>query len=111
MYITLTSVQNGEPVSLARNLSAGELEIALCELTYYHWWYNICAAKKNIHVSNSKIKKVVPVGYYNVCELNEEVFQPLGAELHLHEPSGLLRLTVPANETITMNREMANTLG
>ena len=41
----LTDLQNGEPAYLARSLS-GELGIFLCDLTYYHHWYNISAALK-----------------------------------------------------------------
>ena len=32
-------------------------------------------------------------GYYNVYELDEEVFQPLGAELSLHAPTGRSQLS------------------
>ena len=46
MHVTLTDLQNGEPAYLARPLCvpAGGLEVALCELTYYHQWHNISAA-------------------------------------------------------------------
>ena len=47
MYVTLTDLQNGDPVYLTRPLS-GALEVALCELTYYHQFYNISAALKII---------------------------------------------------------------
>ena len=47
MYVTLTDLQNGEPVYLTRPL-AGRLEVALCELTYYHQFYNISTALKII---------------------------------------------------------------
>ena len=50
MYVTLTDIQNGEPVELARDL--GGLEVALCEITYYHQWYNISAELGNNKVSN-----------------------------------------------------------
>ena len=77
MYITLTGIQNSEPVYLARNLSvpAGGLEVALCKLTYYHRWVNISAALRNNQVSIGHAVSI-PDGYYNACELNEE---PLGA--------------------------------
>ena len=91
MLVTLTDVQNGEPVYLTRSLSGG-LEVALCELTYYHQWYNISAALKNNKVSN-EYTTTVPDGYYNVCKLSKDVFQPLGAELNLHEPTGRLQLS------------------
>ena len=69
MYITLTGIQNGEPVSLAKTLSArtsAELEVALCELTYYHRWYNISSAHKNNEVVNEEHVTQIPNGYYNV---------------------------------------------
>ena len=48
MYVTLTDIQNGEPVELARDL--GGLKVALCEITYYHQWYNISAELGNINI-------------------------------------------------------------
>ena len=45
--VMLTDLQNGDPVCLTRPLSGG-LEVALCELTYYHQFYNISAALKII---------------------------------------------------------------
>ena len=95
MYITLNGIQNGEPVYLAKTLSArasAELEVALCELTYYHRWYNISSAHENIEVVNGEHVTRIPDGYYNVCELNEDVFEPLGVELHLHTPTGCLHV-------------------
>ena len=88
MYITLTGIQNGEPVSLAKILSSrasAELEVALCELTYYHRWYKISSAHKNNEVVNGEHVTPLPDGYYNVCELNEDVFELLGAELCIHQ--------------------------
>ena len=46
MYVTLTDIQNGEPVSVP-GTACGGLEVALCELTYYHRWLNISAEIKN----------------------------------------------------------------
>ena len=56
MYVTLTDLQNGDPVHLTRPLSGG-LEVALCELMYYHQFYNISAALKIIR------SKMDPQGY------------------------------------------------
>ena len=112
MYITLTGIQNGEPVSLAKTLSArtsAELEVALCELTYYHRWYNISSAHKNNEVVNGEHVTQIPNGYYNVCELNEDVFEPLGAELHLHTPTG--RLQMSARKRLFLNRGLAKLFG
>ena len=107
MYIHLSDIQNGEPVYLSRSLSvpAGGLEVALCELTYYHQWLNIGTALKNNELPGGR---TMPDGYYNVCELNEQ-FEPLGAELHLHTPSGRLQLST--KKRLVLNRGLAKLLG
>ena len=76
MHVTLTDVQNGEPVYITRSLSGG-LEVALCELTYYHQWDYIRGAER---ASNEHTAVLVPDGYYNARELDEEVLKPLGAK-------------------------------
>ena len=103
MQLTLTNLQNCEPASLARSLSvnASGLEVALSELTYQ--WRNISAALKYNQVSTyTSVGLVpdvwgktttVPDGYYNVCELSEDAFHPLGAELNLHMPTGRSQLS------------------
>ena len=53
---------------------------------------------------------LVPYGYYNARELDEEVFKPLGAKLHLDTHTGLLQLTT-RNDKIIMNSELAKVLG
>ena len=102
MYVTLTDIQNGEPVYLTRSLS-GELEVALCELTYYHHWHNIRGTER---VSNEHTTVLVP----DARELDEEVFKPLGAKLHLDTHTGLLQLTTK-NDKIEMSSELAKVLG
>ena len=94
------------PVRLTRSLS-DRLEVALCELTYYHQWYNIRGAGR---VSNEHTALLVPDGYYNARELDEEVFKPLGAKLHLDTHTGLLQLTTK-NDNIMMSSELAKVLG
>ena len=106
MHVTLTDVQNGEPVYLTRSLSGG-LEVALCELTYYHQWYNIRGVGR---VSNEHTAVLVPDGYYNARELDEEVFKPLGIKLHIDTHTGLLQLTT-RNDKIIMTSEFAKVLG
>ena len=105
MHVTLTDVQNGEPVYLTRSLSGG-LEVALCELTYYHQWYNIRGVGR---VSNEHTAVLVSDGYYNARDLDEKVFKPSGAKLHLDTHTGLLQLTTK-NDKIMMSSELA-TLG
>ena len=105
MYVTLTDIQNGESVYLTRSFS-GQLEVALCELTYYHLLHNI----RGTECSNEHTTMLVPDGYYNAHELDEEVFKPLGAKLHLDTHTGLLQLTTK-NDKIVMSSELAKVLG
>ena len=53
---------------------------------------------------------LVSDGYYNAHELDEEVFKPLGAKLHLDTHTGLLQLTTK-NDKIVMSSELAKVLG
>ena len=53
---------------------------------------------------------LVPDGYYNARELDEEVFKSLGAKLHLDTHTGLLQLTTK-NDKIVMSSELAKVLG
>lgn len=111
MYITLLNVSNGEPVPLVKTLSA-DTEVALCELTYYHRWYNISAELGNNRISNGVNTTVIRDGYYNDCELNEKVFQPLGAELQLLAPTGRLQLSVAKQQKrLTLHDRLAKLLG
>ena len=121
MHVTLTDIQNGEPAYLAKSLSVpvGGLEVAVCELTYYHQWRNISVALKNNQVSTYTSSDhipgvlgnttMVPDGYYNVCELSEYMFQPLGAELNLHTPTDRLQLST--KKRLVLNSGLAKLLG
>ena len=106
MHVTLTDVQNGEPVYLTRSL-LGRLEVALCDLTYYHQWYTIRGKGR---VSNKHTSVLVPDGYYNARKLDEEVFKPLGAKLHIDTHTRLLQLTTKS-DNIMMSSELAKVLG
>ena len=109
MYVTLTDLQNGDLVYLTRPLSGG-LEVALCELTYYHQFYNISAALKNNQIRNGPT--TIPDGYYNVCEL-DKFFQLLNDELTLHSPTGRLQLSTVKrlNLPVMLNSGLAKLLG
>lgn len=114
MYIRLTDISNGQPVPLITTLCSrpdAELEIALCELTYYHSWMNVSAELENNRVSNGDETTVIRDGYYNNCELNEKVFQPLGAELELNAATGRLQLSVSKQKHLVLNRGLAKFLG
>ena len=69
MYVTLTDIQNRELVSVPGTASRG-LEVALCELTYYHRWLNIGAELGN-SISDGRTMLDIPEGYYNVSELDK----------------------------------------
>ena len=58
---------------------------------------------------NGKHATRIPDGYYNVCELNEDMFEPLGAELHLHTPTG--RLQISARKRLVLTERLAKLLG
>ena len=111
MYVTLTDIQNGEPVYFASvpGSACGGLEVALCELTYYHRWLNIGAELLNNKVSDGGTVLDIPDGYYNVCELDEEAFRSLGAELSLHDPTG--RLQMSAKKRLVLNGGLTKLLG
>ena len=106
MYVTLTGIQNEEPIYLAKNLSAPG-EVALCELTYYRW-LNISAELENDRVSTGQTTPKIPDEYYNACEL-DDVLQLLGTELRLHAPTG--RLMLSAEKRLMLNRRLADLLG
>ena len=82
--------------------------VALCELKYYHKWHNISAALQSDQVSNGRTT-TVPDGYYNVCELSEEVFRPLGTELNLHALTG--RIQMSAKKRLALNSGLAKLIG
>ena len=84
------------------------LEVALCELTYYHRLLNIDAVGNN-KVSDGRSVLDIPDGYYNVCELDKEAFRPLGAELRLNAPTGRLQLS--AKKGLIFNSGMVDLLG
>ena len=60
IYIHLNDIQNGEPVYLSRSLSvsASGLEVALCQLTYYHQWLNIGTALKNNEIEGPELDPI-----------------------------------------------------
>ena len=53
---------------------------------------------------------LVPDGYYNARELDEEVFKPFGAKLHLDTHTGLLLFTTKSDD-IMMSSELAKVIG
>ena len=65
------------------------------------------------HENNKVVKEGhvtrIPDGYYNVCELNEDVFEPFGAELHLFTLNSRLRMF--SRKRLVLNRGMARLLG
>ena len=108
MYVTLTAIQNWEPVSVP-GTACGGLEVALCELMYYHRRLNISAKLEN-GVFDGLTMLGIPKGYYNVCELDKEAFQPLGAELSLHAPTSRLQIS-SKKKRLVLDPRLANLLG
>lgn len=108
MYIITTDIQKDELPRCISNQS-GRLEIALREITYYPNWKNISDELGNNFFTTTDRKIIIPDGYYNVCELNKEVFTPHGAELDLHAPSGYLR--IKSTKSIELSERLAHTLG
>ena len=88
----------------------GGLEVALCEITYYHQWYNISAELGNNKVRGESDPLEIPHGYYNVCELDKEAFRPLGAELSLNPPTGRLQVTT-TKQPLRLNTRLTWLLG
>ena len=99
MYVTLTGIQNGDPIYLAKILSAPG-EVALCEL--------IGAELENDRASTGRTPLKIPDGYYNACEL-DYVLPRLGTELRLHAPTGRLKLT--PEKRLVLNHRLADLLG
>ena len=91
MYVTLTDIQNGEPVSVPGTACVG-LKVALCELTFYHRWLNISTELED-GIFDGRTVLGIPKVYYNDCELDKEALRPLGAELSLHAPTGRLYIS------------------
>ena len=112
MYVTLTDIQNGEAVALSRLIEneQGVFEVALCDLTYSPLWYNISDQLGNnlLFVQGEIVG--IPDGYYNVCELDTEIFKPHGASLELHSPSGRLLLWTTSKK-VSLSGPLASTLG
>ena len=63
---------------------------------------------KNNQVLNGHTT-TVPDGYYNVSELSEDVFQPLGTEINLHAPTGRSQLSM--NKRLVLNSGLAKLFG
>ena len=112
MYITVTNIQNRGSVSLSRCIEnqKGVFEVALCQLTYYPHWFNISTKLHNNLLTAGGKRVVIPDGYYNVCELDDEFFQPHGASLQLHSPTGRLQIKTSGTH-IVLPKGLQETLG
>ena len=109
MDVTLTDLQNGEPVYRTRPLSGG-LEVALCELTYYHQFYNISAALKIIRSEMDPRRYLMGITMFASWTI---FFQLLNAELTLHSTTGGLQLSTMKrlNLPVILNSGLAKLLG
>jgi hypothetical protein len=92
MYITLSNIQNGECVPLNPVLDnrEGTLEVALSEILYYPAWVNISTELRNNIFQYDGKNIQIPAGYYDVCSLNEQFFEPQGLRLGLNPATGLV---------------------
>ena len=108
MYDPLTDIQNREPVSVPGTACVG-LEVALCELTYYHRWLNISAELRD-GIFDGHTLLGIPKGYYNVFELDKEAFRPLSAELSPNRPPADF-FKKKKKKRLVLNRELADLLG
>ena len=110
MYVTLTDIQNGEPVYLASvpcTACGGWRSLSVSSRITTAG--SISAPLLNNKVSDGRTVLDIPDGYYNVCELDKEAFRPLGAELSLHAPTGRLQLS--AKKRLILNGGLAKHLG
>lgn len=115
MYISLPAVQNGVSIPLANPIDnqKGQLQIALCDILYHPLWTNIGEAHGNDTFLVGKAEKThqrIPAGYYSVCMLNKEIFEPLKASLTLNTATGYLKL-IPGINQVKPLRGLAETLG
>ena len=114
MYVTLTDIQNGDVVALSRLIEneRGVFEVALCGFTYSPLWYNMSPKLQNnrLRVQDEPGHIVISDGYYNVCDLDTEIFKLHGASLELHSPSGRLKITTTTKK-VTLSRGLGVTLG
>ena len=106
MYMTLTDIQNGEQVYLTRSLSGG-LEVALCELTYYHQWYNIRGVGR---VSNKHTAVWYQMGITTLVNWTKRSSSPWVPNYTLVRLPDLLQLTTKSGN-IMMSSELAKVLG
>ena len=111
MYVTLTDIQKGEPVSLPSCIENRErgFGVALCALTYYPEWYNISSALKNDTFVIGVESHVVPAGYYNVCELAKH-FEPHGVKLELNAPTGRCKIST-SGKFLRLSKGLSQSLG
>lgn len=111
MYITLPGITSGEAVQLTHAIdnTSGQLEVALCDITYLPQWTNINVSNNKLFVGGTRSQ--ITDGYYSVCSLNDEVFKPLGAELKMNDSNGTVVLINNGRNTLRLGRPLARTLG
>lgn len=97
MYVSMTDIQNGEPIYFTWNFSAPGLEVALCELTFYHQWHNVSAALEKTVRSQMGTPRRYPMGIITFANGVKSRLRPLGTELNSHAPEGRLQLSAKKN--------------
>lgn len=71
---------------------AGVFEISLAEITYYNKFKNISSALGNNRFRYGHALYTVSDGYYNICNLSKDHFEPLKMSLSMNSATGLVTL-------------------
>ena len=97
------TVNNSKSVACSITNDDGHKKVALHEVFYTISWFNISKEKRNNWISLNKKKIIIPDGYYDVCTLIKEVFEPSGFQASLNESN--LHLTLTWNKTVSLEIE------
>jgi len=109
----LSDIKSGDVIDLPQSIdnSAGELEIALCEIIYYPGWLNIGPHLGNNTFWYNNKSITIPQGYYDVCSLEKVVFGPLGIKIRINPANGLVGMSSIANRDFSLSPGLSSTLG
>lgn len=94
MYITITHFPE-EVLQNALDNRSGNKHIALCGLSYTVNWINISPALDNNWIEFNGQKGEIDAGYYDLCTLSKELFEPYGIKAKLNSASLRVTLTFP----------------
>ena len=108
MFHILTNVQNNESKSLQVPIDnrRGGLKIGLRSITYTVGWFNV---GENQEISTRNGTKRVPPGLYRVTDLQTIIHEFTSSVLDINRANGLVYLTVPENEEISLTDQLHGT--